>query len=300
MTSIEVVDPAGADLGECPVWSPDEQALHWVDIEGRRIHRYEPSTGSTAIQEVAGRPGAIARTDHPGRWLIALETSLAWFDWSSGKTTPWIALEQGDSGNRMNDGRTDPSGRFWVGSMFPQPAANRFTGNLYRVTAGGTTSTIRTNVGVSNGLAFDPQRRRMYWADTLHDMVWHFDYDDETGEVRNETPFIDFSGLPGRPDGACVDSEGCYWIAGVYGWAVMRFTPEGQLDRTIELPVEAPTMPAFGGPDLTTLFITSIGAGGSRPPAPGQPHAGSLLAVETNVAGIVDPPFATSQSGTGS
>ncbi len=292
MTSVEVAVPAGAELGECPVWSADEQVLYWTDIEGRLLHRYDPATGSDQTRALPGRAGALALTDRPGRLLIAIDTSLAWFDWPGGSVTPWMELEPAAAGNRMNDGRTDPSGRFWVGSMHPLPAVARFTGNLHRVAPDGTAATVRTKVGVSNGLAFDADRRRMYWADTLRDTVWRFEYDDATGEVRNPIPFVDFTGLPGRPDGACLDADGCYWIAAVYGWAVLRFTPDGTLERTIELPVEAPSMPAFGGTNLTTLFVTSIGAGGSRPPAPGQPHAGSLFAIDTNVTGLVDMAFA--------
>ena len=103
--------------------------------------------------------------------------------------------------------------------------------------------------------------------------------------------FLDFADLPGRPDGACVDADGCYWIACVYGWAVLRVTPEGEIDRRIDLPVEIPTMPAFGGPDMATLFVTSIGERGSRPGAPGQRDAGGLFAIETGVRGLVEPRF---------
>ncbi len=155
-------------------------------------------------------------------------------------------------------------------------------------------ATVRHGIGVTNGLAFDPDRNRMYFADSLHSTVWRYDYDRETGEARNEAPFIDFSDLPGRPDGACVDAEGCYWAAAVYGWAVLRFTPDGALDRTIDLPVEAPTMPAFGGSDLSTLFVTSIGSGGSREPSPGQHEPGGVFAIDAGVIGRVDEPFALS------
>ncbi len=291
MAPIEVVVDASAEVGECPVWAPEEQLLYWVDIEGRRMHRYDPVTGTDEVCVLPGRPGAFARTNRAGRFLVAVETSLAWFEWETGSLTDWMPVEPSGTGNRMNDGRTDPAGRFWVGSMFERPAENRFTGNLHRISPEGSTATIRTQVGISNGLAFDPERRRMYWADTLHETVWRFDYDVDNGEMHNQAPFIDFTDMPGRPDGACVDAEGCYWIAAVYGWAVMRFTPDGGLDRTIELPVEAPTMPAFGGADLTTLYVTSIGAGSSRPPSPNQPHAGALLAVDVGIQGVVDVPF---------
>ena len=291
MGSIDVVVPARAEVGECPVWEPEDQVLYWADIEGRRIHRYDPSTGADEVRVLPGRPGAFARTQRSGRFLVAIENSLAWFDWESATLTDWFELEPPGTGNRMNDGRTDPAGRFWVGSMFQRPSDNRFTGNLHRITPDGDAAILQTEVGVSNGLAFDADRNRMYWADTLRDTVWRYDYDVESGEIHNEVPFVDFTNLPGRPDGACVDADGGYWVAAVYGWAVMRFTPDGDLDRTIELPVEAPTMPAFGGADLTTLFVTSIGAGSSRPPSPDQVNAGALLAVDAGTTGRVDVPF---------
>ena len=203
----------------------------------------------------------------------------------------WVALEPEGSGNRMNDGRTDRAGRFWVGSMFDPTSAGRSTGMLHRVAHDGRVTAVRSGVGVANGLAFSPDGRTMYFADSPRETVWAYDYDLDSGETANERVFLDFGPLPGRPDGACVDADGCYWIACVYGWAVLRVTPDGRIDRRIDLPVEKPTMPAFGGPGMSTLFVTSIGAGGSRASAPGQPDAGGLFAIESGLRGLVETPF---------
>ena len=132
----------------------------------------------------------------------------------------------------------------------------------------------------------------MYWADTRRCMVWAFDYDVSTGRRSHQRPFLDFDLLPGLPDGACVDADGCYWVACVYGWAVLRATPDGVVDRIIELPVEKPSMPAFGGVGLDTLYVTSISSGGSAPAAPDQPLAGALLAIDVGVIGLTEPRFA--------
>ena len=191
----------------------------------------------------------------------------------------------------MNDGRTDPAGRYWVGSMYQRAADGRFTGRLYRIEGDGSFSVMRREVGVPNALAFDPGRDRMYFADSLYETIWAYDYDLETGEARNEALFAEFSDLPGRPDGACVDSEGCLWVAAVHGGAVLRFAPDGSVDRRIDVPVTKPTMTAFGGPDLGTLFVTSIGGGGSHPPT-GQPGDGDLLAIDAGVTGVPEAPFA--------
>ena len=147
-------------------------------------------------------------------------------------------------------------------------------------------------MGIPNALAFDPERHRMYFADTPHYTIWAYDYDLDTGTARDEVVFVEFSDLPGRPDGACVDSEGCLWVAAVHGGAVLRFTPDGRLDRRIDMPVAMPTMPAFGCADLGALFVTSIGGGGSRPQPVGQPEAGDLFAIDTGVTGVPDAPFA--------
>ncbi len=291
-SKVEIAVPAQAELGESPLWSPDEEVLYWADIEGKQVHRYNPASDRDETRPCPWRPGAIVLTDRPGRLLIAADHHLIRFDWDSGLATPWVELEEAGTGNRMNDGRTDPAGRFWVGSMYDQPAVRRASGRQYRIEGGGSFTVIRTEVGIPNGLAFDPERNRMYWADTFQDMVWRYDYDLETGQARNETPFVDFSGYPGRPDGACVDAEGCYWIAAVAGGAVLRFTPDGRFDRRYDLPASTPTMPAFGGPDLSTLYVTSLRTDG-RPGRTDLPdHRGDLFVIDAGVTGRPETPFA--------
>lgn len=292
MVEVDVALRAGAQLGECPIWSPEEGVLYWEDIDARLVHRYDPATGEDLTRELPGRPGSMVLTSAPGRLLIAAETELVWFDWPTGNTTPWITLEPSGTGNRMNDGRTDPVGRYWVGSMYEFAAAERYTGSLYRVEGDGSFTVTRAGVGVPNALAFDTERNRMYWADSLTRTVLCYDYDLETGEARNGRVFVEFGDIPGRPDGACIDIEGCYWVAAVRGSAVLRFTPRGDLDLSIDLPVTKPSMVAFGGSDLGTLFVTSIGGGGSHPRKATEPRAGDLFAIDPGVAGLPDAPFA--------
>lgn len=283
--------PAGAQLGECPLWEPNEARLYWVDIDGRAIHRYDPATGTDERRSTPGRPGALALTATPERLLVALEGRLGTIDWPSGEWRDRLSLEPEGQGNRLNDGRCDPAGRFWVGSMFAPTSAGRSTGLLHRVEPDGSAVTVRSGIGVTNGLAFAPDGRTMYFADTPRELVWAYDYDVETGEATNERVFLDFASLPGRPDGACVDEDGCYWIACVHGAMVLRVTPAGAIDRRVALPVAKPTRPAFGGPGLSTLFITTIG-GGSPAAEPHEPQAGGLFAIETGHRGLPDPTFA--------
>lgn len=294
MTDIESVIEVPARLGECPVWSVDEQVLYWVDIDGRAVHRHDPAAGTDELRTTDGRPGAIALTDTPRRLLLAIEHELRWFDWDSGESTPFVALEQPGTGNRLNDGRCDPAGRFVVGSMYSDTGARRRSGILHSIDGDGTHRMLRTGIGVSNGLAFDSDRGLAYFADTHTDRVIVWDHDPETGARRNERLFVDYSDLPGGPDGACVDADGCYWSASVHGSALVRFTPDGELERRIELPVELPTMPAFGGPDLSTLYVTSIATAATDAGRADGIVDGMLLRVDPGpgITGVPEPRFA--------
>jgi L-arabinonolactonase len=282
-------------LGECPLWSVTEQALYWVDIDHNRIHRHNPTSGHNEYRTIDGRPGSLALTADDGRLLVATEHQLVWLDWFTGETTPWIALESPSLGNRLNDGRTDPAGRFVVGTMWPDTSERKTTGSLYQVDGTGAVVTLATDIGVPNGIAFDAERGRMYFADTPTQMVLVADYDADTGERHNVRPFLDYGPLPGKPDGGCVDAAGCYWSASIYAWSLIRVTPDGDIDRRVEVPVEKPTMPAFGGADLTTMFVTSIGDSGSKASEPGRDGftPGDLLAIDVGVEGRPEPLFAS-------
>lgn len=293
MTTIERVGTSPAQLGECPVWSGTEHALYWEDIDGRRIHRHDPSSGSEETRDLPGRPGSFVLTKEPGRLLVAMEHELVWLDWASGATETFVELEPAGTGNRLNDGRCDPAGRYVVGSMYEDTNAGTTSGILHRVSPDGSVETLHTGIGVSNGLGFDADRGRMYFADTPTQRVVVWDYNVETGKRTNERTFLDYSSLDGLPDGACVDDDGCYWSASVYGWAVIRVTPDGVVDRRIELPVQKPSMPAFGGSDLSTLYVTSIGSGGTVPSEPGRDGftPGDTLAIDVGVRGRPEPVF---------
>ncbi len=287
---MDVVVDVGAKLGECPTWSSEQGLLYWVDIDGKGIHAFDPAGRGDRSWQLDVRPGAIALTHERSRLLVGAENELAWLDLDTGVLSPWVTLEESQPGVRLNDGRCDPAGRFWIGGMYDPTSANRFDAFLHRVEPDGTFTTVRSEVGCANGSAFSPDGRTMYWADTLHEIVWAYDYDVETGEQRNERVFLDFGPLPGKPDGACVDETGCYWIACVGGSAVLRARPDGKVDRIFEVPVLRPTMPAFGGTDLGTMFITSIAARDPEADGPG-PH-GAILAFEPGVRGLPEPVFA--------
>jgi sugar lactone lactonase YvrE len=293
--TITALDAPIAALGESPVWCPEEVILYWVDIDGKTIHRHDPATGTHGTRSINGRPGSIALTSTPGRLLIASEHRLLELDWDTGAVTPFVDLEAASTGNRLNDGCCDSSGRFVVGSMCADTNAGRTTGTLHRIHHSGEVETLRTHIGVTNGLAFDVTRNRMYFADTPTERVLVFDYEPSTGALSNQRLFFDYHEYPGKPDGACVDADGCYWSASVYGWALLRITPDGDVDCRIELPIQKPSMPCFGGANLDTLFVTTIGAGGTIPSETGRDgfEPGATLAIEgLGVKGIVEPRFA--------
>jgi sugar lactone lactonase YvrE len=184
---------------------------------------------------------------------------------------------------RFNDGRCDRQGRFWAGTMVQDMAAANPAGALYRYDAEGTLSApIVNELIVQNGLAWSPQGTTMYLSDShlSRRLVWAFDYDADTGEPRNRRVFADLNRFAGRPDGAAVDTDGCYWTCANDAGLLLRFTPEGRLDRTIALPVTKPSMCTFGGRELDTLFVTSI-----RPASGANEHDGHLLSVRPGVSG---------------
>lgn len=276
------------------MWSAEESVLYWVDIDGKRVHRFDPSSGADTSVEVAGRPGALALTSAPGVLLVGIEHELVWLSFASGETKQFVTLDDLGTGVRINDSRTDPAGRFFVGSMFENTRANKTVGALHKVEADGSSEVVRSNVGTANGLAFDPDRNRMYFADTPTLTVVMWDYDHASGEQQNERAFFDYTTVDGKPDGACVDTDGCYWSASVRGWALTRITPDGVVDRRIDLPVEKPTMPAFGGPNLDTLYVTSIRSDDAAADSDTVP-GGVVLAIDLSAEGIqgrLDPPFA--------
>ena len=166
----------------------------------------------------------------------------------------------------------------------------QYEGNLYCYHPDGECVYQNLPVGVANGLAFSPDERYMFFADTMRETVWRFDYDKDQGKIRNQQLFLNLKNLSGKPDGACVDADGCYWLAHIYGWKVARYTPKGKLDREIQLPFPKPSMCAFGGSKLDTLYITSISTKDDKSNGENK-YSGGLFAVNPGVSGIPEPNF---------
>ena len=285
----DLVVACADNVGEGPVWVPEEGCLYWVDINGRRLHRYEPTSLAHTTVATPARVGSFA-VRRNGGLVAAMEHDLGWLDPRTGAFERIASPEADREGNRYNDGRCDRRGRFFAGSMTLDRSGPK--GVLWRLTADGRVSEAASGVTVSNGLAWSPDGRTMYWSDSPSDRVWRFAYDPDDGIAYDRQLWLGPGSAPGRPDGATVDADGCYWSARWQGGRVVRFTPDGRVDREILLPVSRITMPAFGGGDLRTIYITSAREGMSEAEAEAEPLAGALFAVEAGTAGLAEPRFA--------
>ncbi len=278
MLQIDCVLDAKALVGEAPMWCEREQVLWWADIDGRALHRFDPATGLDRNWTLPSRLGCFAFREQGG-FLVALENGFHFYDPDSGRLEAIVDPEADKPGNRFNDGTTDPAGRFVAGTMPLGP--RKPVAALYRLWPGGRCERLFDGLTVTNGCAFSPDGRTFYFSDSESSIrtIWACDYDPDDGTITNRRVFVDTHGLAGRPDGGAVDADGCYWMAGVGGWQLVRFTPKGEVDRIIDFPAEKPSKVAFGGADLDVLYVTTIGAG----PTPGtearQPHAGGLFAL---------------------
>ncbi|MFG1174298.1 SMP-30/gluconolactonase/LRE family protein [Erwiniaceae bacterium CAU 1747] len=278
-----------AELGECPLWDTQHQVLWFVDILAPALHRFDPLSGEHQVWPVAEDIGCIGLRAEGG--LIAALRSGVYFLDEQGNIVQRIADNPGEAAlSRFNDGRVDPFGRFWCGSLWePQ---DRNGGKLCRVDENLALKVKAQDVKISNGLAFSPDRRWMYHTDTPNGMMYRYPLDaaGEPGEREVVRHFIQQQG--GLPDGAAVDSEGFYWSAMFDGQRVIRLDPaSGKIVDEIPLPVRWPTMVAFGGSDLKTLYITSSRENRSAEELAQYPQSGDLFAVRVNVAGLPEPRF---------
>jgi len=278
----------GADcLGECPLWDERESMLWWVDSRWPALKRFDPATGAVMMQLLPEVVGSIAFRDQGGL-LAATKSGLHVLDGAGGALEPMANPEAHLPENRFNDGRCDRAGRFWAGTMCD--ARRDPTGSLYRFDADFACAKLRNAIIIPNGLAFSPDNRTMYFADTNRHTIWAWDYDLASGAATNERVFADTG--EGRPDGSCVDADGGLWNAQYGGGRLVRYAPTGKVDRVVEVPVANPTCCAFGGDDLGTLYVTTATQRLSPEDLAQQPLAGSLLALRPGVKGLPEGRFA--------
>ena len=291
MSSIEIICVAdvAAKIGEGPVWDDREQILWWTDINGRCVHRFDPSSGSDTEYPTSVRVGCLAVRD-AGGLLFAAEHGIYGWEPEKAELQHMLDIEQDRTDNRMNDGGCDRQGRLVVSSM-SLASPSQTTGACWQVNDNLSHKLLQDGLTVGNGIAFSPDGATMYLADTAAETVWAYPYDPDTGAVGDRRVFIDTKGLAGKPDGATVDAEGGYWLAGVTGWQLYRFSPKGELDITIDLPIDMPTRPMFGGSRLDEIYVTSIRSGANAADIPKQ--AGGLFVIQgTGFQGLPEPRFA--------
>ena len=292
MSTFKCVLDAKAHVGECPTWHAGEQRLYWIDSAKGELHRFDPETGHDECRKLADQIGSFGFRE-TGGLVAALGKTIGFVDFETGRIEPIAEVEKDQPGTCFNDGRCAPGGRFFAGTMgFPIDPGRR-AGAFYRFDPDGRVTRICDQMGTSNGLAFSPDGRILYHADSLPSVqtIWAWDHDPETGAVENRRVFAITHELRGRPDGATVDAEGFYWSANVDGWQVVRYAPDGSIDTAIPVPVQKPSMPCFGGPDLDILYVTSISDGGLSEMDSGQPLAGGIFACQPGVKGLPEPKF---------
>lgn len=288
---IDVVVDVKTTLGEGPLWDIGQQLLYWVDSIDGRIFRSTATGTELRAWEVGQKIGSMALTRRGDGAIAALQDGLWRLDFGSGELTMLVELEADLPHNRLNDGKVDRAGRFVFGSM--DTLEESASGKLYSYSPDGTLAVLDDGIVCSNGPCFSPDGKTLYFTDTWSGDIWCYDYDLSTGAASNRRTFahVDTS-YGGAADGATVDAEGYVWVAMVYGGKIVRHAPDGSVDRMIDFPVRKVTSVNFGGPDLDTLYVTSM----AKPPLPRFPGdgqlRGSLFAVRNlGVRGLPEPRF---------
>jgi sugar lactone lactonase YvrE len=277
-----------ASLGECPVWSVTEQALYFVDINAPSLHRYDPEAGTHRAVPMPASIGSFGLRAGGG-FVVALRDGV-WLADANGNLERKVASAPYDPAHhRFNDGRVDRQGRFWVGSMNEKRDAS--TAALYRLDRDRLEPVV-DGITISNGLAWSPDGRTMYHADTPTRTVRAFAFDGATGTPSAPRVFAHWDGETDRPDGGTVDSAGHYWTAFYRGGRVVELDGAGRTVRELAVPAMCPTMCAFGGPDLRTLFVTSARQQRADDELARLPQSGGVFAMRVDVPGLPEPTFA--------
>ena len=275
-------------LGESPVWDSERQRLYWVDGVSRRVRSYEPASGVTCDWNVPSTIGSVA-LGQDETLVVALVDGIYRLDLTSGAVTPLFRPEPADPRVRLNDGKMDRFGRFLCGSMGVHADP---LGRLYRIDASGKGTELAQGIRIANTLCFSPDGATLYFADSLDRAIRAYRYGPGEGELGAPRILVDTVPYGSGPDGATVDADGCLWVALVQVGKIARFTPDGALDRLIDAPTDLPSCMAFGGADLSTLYVTSIKDSGSGRAISRHPDGGFLFAIHgLGVTGLPEPRF---------
>ena len=274
---------ARAELGECPVWSVEEQVLYWVDIRAPALHRLDPDTGATRTWPMPSRIGSFGLRGSGGA-VVALEDGFHLLEFETGRLD-FVAGPERVPGTRFNDGKVSPDGRFFAGTM-DEESLSRPIATLFRLDPDLSLHRVVEELIVSNGLAWTADGRTMYHSDSKGPVIWAYDYNPDSGAVSSRREVARPTEEIGRPDGAATDEQGYYWSAGISAGVLNRWSPDGRLDRSIPLPCSNPTAPCFGGPDLRTIFVTSLRHDLRPEVLAAKPLSGGIFAVRVDVRGV--------------
>jgi sugar lactone lactonase YvrE len=288
--AIRCVLPWQATVGESPVWNAREGVLYWVDIQGKRVHRFHPVTGSNQTFDLPEIVTSIALRA-AGGLVLTLTKHFATFEPETLELRLLGEVEADLPNNRFNDGKCDPQGRFWAGTM-DAVKWSAPSGNLFRLDATGAITRMQGNVVCSNGSGWSPDGRRMYYTESFRYAIFVYDFDAETGAISNRQPFVAFDSKGGGfPDGMTVDAEGFVWSNVVGLGQIHRYDPAGKLERIVQLAVPRATDCTFGGPDLKTLYITSARETMTPQQLAAAPLSGSLFAIQCDMRGLASAEF---------
>lgn len=291
MSEVVCVAPTGCMLGEGPLWSPTEGFLWWVDIKRAKLHRHNPRTGNTRRYELPLHASALALSD--GGLIMIGDREIGRYDTATESYRKICDLNEPE-GFRTNDAGIAPDGSLWFGTM--EDAEVQAEGQYYRLAPDLTVERLGLpEVVVTNTMEFSPDGRTFYTSDSSEQMLLAFDHDPDTGALSNRRIFASTFDAGCYPDGSAVDVDGYLWNAQWAGSRIVRYTPDGSIDRVVKMPVSRPTSCAFGGPDLTTLYITSARIGLTDVALDRQPMAGSLFALEVDTPGLPVPEFGKSR-----
>jgi L-arabinonolactonase len=292
MAAVELVLDCRNTLGEGAVWNEADGRLWWTDIEGSRLWTHAPESGRCASHGTPERVSCLAPRRNGEGFVVAFSSGFALYDPVTGRRQDIVAFEPDQPDTRLNDGRTDRQGRLIAGG-FDEKGGGRLISSVVRLDSDLTVTALFGEVGCANGICFSPDGRTLYFADSMRAEIWAFAYHPDTGGLGEKRVVATLKGSrPGIPDGSCVDADGCIWNAEWDSGAVVRWTPDGRIDRVVELPVPRPTCVAFGGADYGTLYITTARAWLSEAELANAPLSGGLFALRPGVKGVADAAFA--------
>ncbi|MEP7328057.1 MAG: SMP-30/gluconolactonase/LRE family protein [Betaproteobacteria bacterium] len=291
---VATLGSARCTVGESPVFDERNNRLYWIDVrETPAIHKADLGSGHEQSWPMQEDIGSIARSLRD-QLLVALRSGFAFFDCATARMTPIVDPESALPHNRLNDGKCDPQGRFWCGSMNPE--SGTADGSLYVLDADLRWRQVLDDFLTPNGMTWSADGATMYLSDTRRGFIESFAFDGALGTLSERRVFADLGAMPGGPDGATMDAEGFLWSAQFEGGCLVRYAPDGSMDRVVRLPVIKPASCAFGGPDYRQLFVTTATRGMSSDDLLQQPLAGRVLVLDVGVAGLPPVRFAHRES----